>query len=84
MHSPFRSNFFHFHAVFGKNLAKQECIPVGCVTTAALTATGCQYPVVGVSVWRGVSVQKEGVSVQREGLCPEGVSLPLWRICKCF
>ena len=22
---------FHFHAVFGKNLAKQECIPVGCI-----------------------------------------------------
>ena len=26
--------FFHFHAVFGKNVAKQECSPVGCVPAA--------------------------------------------------
>ena len=25
---------FHFYAVFGKNLAKQECIQVGCVPPA--------------------------------------------------
>ena len=29
-----RSNFVHCHAVFGKNLVKQECIPVGCVPPA--------------------------------------------------
>ena len=27
--------FFHFHAAFGKKCAKQECIPVGCVLSAA-------------------------------------------------
>ena len=26
-----KSNFLHFHAVFNKSYAKQECIPVGCV-----------------------------------------------------
>ena len=31
---PSRSDFFHFHAVFGKTLAKQECIPVACVPPA--------------------------------------------------
>ena len=30
-HAPSRSNFFHFDAVLYKYLAKQECIPVGCV-----------------------------------------------------
>ena len=28
---PSRSDFVHFHAVFSKKIAKQECIPVGCV-----------------------------------------------------
>ena len=32
--APSRSNFFHFDAVLGKYLAKQECIPVGCVPPA--------------------------------------------------
>ena len=26
-----------------KNLSKQECIPVGCVPTAVVAATRCQY-----------------------------------------
>ena len=33
---PSRSNFFHFHALFSKNLVKQECIPVGCLPPAAV------------------------------------------------
>ena len=35
--APSRSNFFHFDAVLGKYLAKQECIPVGCVQTPVKT-----------------------------------------------
>ena len=31
---------FHFYAVFGKNYAKQECIPVGCVPPAAVAVPG--------------------------------------------
>ena len=27
---PLRSNFLHFYTVFGKNIDKQVCIPVGC------------------------------------------------------
>ena len=30
-HPTSGSKFFHFHAVFGKNITKQECLPVGCV-----------------------------------------------------
>ena len=53
MCTPSWFNFFHFHAVFGKNLAKQECIPVGCVP-----ATHWPYARVcfqgGVCSWGGV------------------------------
>ena len=34
--TPPGSKFFHFYAVFGKKFSKQECIPVGCVTSAAV------------------------------------------------
>ena len=35
---------------------KQECIPVGCVPTAAVATAGSQFR--GVFVWRAVSVQR--------------------------
>ena len=38
--APSQFNYFHFYAVFSKNLAKQECIPVECVTPAAVAAPG--------------------------------------------
>ena len=31
-----RSNFLHFHAVYDKDFTKQECIPAGCVPSAAV------------------------------------------------
>ena len=41
-----RSNFFHFRAVFDKNLAKQECIPVGCLppTAVAVPRVSTRHP----------------------------------------
>ena len=44
---PSQSNFFQFHVVFGKNLAKQECIPVGCVPPAC-----CPY-LLACTAWEG-------------------------------
>ena len=38
--APSQFNYFHFYAVFSKNLAKQECIPVECVPPAAVAAPG--------------------------------------------
>ena len=63
---PSRSNFFHFHAVFGKNLAKQECIAVGCIPP-----TCCPYPVVS-----HVSRGREGVCPIHPGCRPPGHSPP--------
>ena len=40
MWAPSFSIFFHFHAVFGKNLDKQECIPVGCLSPAGVAVPG--------------------------------------------
>ena len=37
--------FFHFYAVFVKNYAKQESIPVGCVLPAFLIGGGVDPPV---------------------------------------
>ena len=37
------SNFFHFHAVFGKNLVKQECIPVGCIPPTAVAISPAMH-----------------------------------------
>ena len=39
--APPQSNFFHFHAVFGKYLAKQECNPLGCAPSAAVAVRVC-------------------------------------------
>ena len=36
------NTFFYFHVFLGKNLTKQECIPVGCVPAAAVATTRCQ------------------------------------------
>ena len=38
------------------NVNGQECIPVGCIPTAAVASSGCQYP--------GVCLQMEGVRVR--------------------
>ena len=73
--------YIQFESKFKNKLIdmKKECIPVGCVPTAAVAATTCQY--FGVSV-RGVSllcrggVCPEGVSVQRGVLCPDGGLCP--------
>ena len=43
MSLPSRSNFLHVHAVLSKNLAEQKYFWVGCILTAAVTATRCQY-----------------------------------------
>ena len=37
---PPGSKFFHFHTPFGKKFAKQECIPVGCILSAAVVVGG--------------------------------------------
>ena len=78
---PPQSNFFHFHAVFGKNLVKQECIPVGYIPTTAEAATLCKYwgsLSTGGSLSRGglPPERGRGVSFQRgEDLCSGGESL---------
>ena len=42
---PFLSPIFlHFLTVFGKNYAKQECIPVGCVPAARWPYAGVCFP----------------------------------------
>ena len=47
---PLNPIFFHFHAGFGKNYAKHECVPVGCVLPACWP-----YPIVShVSRGRGL------------------------------
>ena len=42
--------FLHLLSL-GVNKLKQECIPVGCVPTAAVATTRCQHP----GWWEGVS-----------------------------
>ena len=64
---PCWSNFSHFHAVFGNNLAKQECIPVGCIPSAAVAAGGC------IPAYTGQGVCPGGVC--RGGVGPGGVCL---------
>ena len=68
---PSGSKFFHFHEVFGKIIAKQECIPVGCVPPAfcpylpACTAPGvgvCMVP--GGCTWSGGGTWSRGVLAQ--------------------
>ena len=56
--------FSNFHAVFSKNLAKQECIPVGCVLSAAVAVC------LGVCLPRGVSAW----GCLPSGCLPRGVS----------
>ena len=71
-------------------ILEQECTPVGCLPTTAVAATRSQYPVGGISVWRGslyggclcleeVSVQRQflfgGWSLVERGLCLERVSV---------
>ena len=63
---PPQSNFFHFHAVFGKNLAKQEWIPLGCVLSAAVADGGAGvYPSMH---WAGECVCPRGC-LPRGGVC---------------
>ena len=35
---------FHWKVTNINNIYEQECIPVGCVSIAAVAATRCQYP----------------------------------------
>ena len=66
-----RSNFFHFHAVFSKNVAKQECIPVACVLPACCPyLPACTTP--GGTSPGGVPAQR-GVAPAQGGTCPGGV-----------
>ena len=68
--------YIQFESKFKNKLIdmKQECIPVGCVPTAAVAATTCQY--FGVSV-QGVSLLCQGGEVlSRGGFCPERVLCP--------
>ena len=72
MHVPrvhSQSDYYHFHAVFGKNYSKQECIPVGCVASAAVAVcwVGGVYP-------GGSSVcLVGGLPGTGGGICPGGV-----------
>ena len=56
---------FHFHVVFGKNYAKQDCIPVGCVPPLVARISwgwgwGCLV--------RGVVIILNTVSKRQDGL----------------
>ena len=62
-----------YNVEIGNRILVQECIPVGCLPTAAVAASRCQWGG-GFSVRRGVSVQvwslsrdslSRGVSVRR-------------------
>ena len=75
LYVPCWSNFSHFHAVFGNNVAKQECIPVVCIPSAAVAAGGggcIQHALGRGSAWR---------CQPRGGVCLGGMlgyTLPLW------
>ena len=65
-------------------IIKQECIPVGCILTAAVVATRWQYPGVSVKIGIGVSVRREclsGLSLCQEGSLSEGVSVRKGGLC---
>ena len=51
-------NFLHFHALFGKNLSKQDCIPVGCILPT------CWPYLPAYTVQGGLPCQGEGVVFQ--------------------
>ena len=72
---------FHFHAVFGKSYDKQECIPVGCVPSAAVAVWGRGGCLVGGGVWsRGVSARGgvcSGGCLVLGGVSGLGVSRPM-------
>ena len=51
---PSQSNFIHFHAVFGKYYTKKECIPVGCVPSAAVAVCWGKGRGMSTSVHAGV------------------------------
>ena len=59
--APSRFNFLYCHSVFGKNIAKQECLTVGCVPSAAVAVEGGGYLSRGMYAW--------GVSAW--GVCPD-------------
>ena len=82
---PIRPDFFHFDAAFGKELAKQVCIPLGCIPPTccpylpACTAWGCLLPwgvcfPGGVSASWGAGLLPKGVSASQEGCLFPGVS----------
>ena len=69
MRVPFRSELFHFHAVFGENLAKQEYISVGCVPPACCPyLPACTAPKGGVPGPRGCTWSREVYLVVRGGV----------------
>ena len=55
---------------------KQECIPVECVPTAAVSVTRCHYQG-GCLSGRGIC--REGGLCLDGGLCPEGISVQGFR-----
>ena len=56
-----------------QNNSKQVCIPVGCVTTAAVVATRCQYQgVLGGLPTEGLPTR----SAQPSWVCLEGAVCP--------
>ena len=65
-----RSKFFHFHAIFGKQITKQVCIPVGCVLPASwLYLPAC-------TVQGGLSAPREGCLLLGVVSVPGGCLLP--------
>ena len=65
-------HFFHLYAVFRKNYAKQECIPVGCVPAASRPYAGVCFP----GGWR-VSVPGGGCLLLEGGVSAPGGCLLL-------
>ena len=51
---PLWAHFLSFNSVFREDLPKQECIPVGCVPSAAVAVSRGVYLVRGVSALGGV------------------------------
>ena len=65
-----------FHAVFGKNFAKQECIPVGCIPPASVAISWGRGCLTRGVCQKGVCLERVclGGSARWGGCLPRGVS----------
>ena len=80
---PTPLHIFHFRTVFGKNLVKQECIPIGWVPPASMvTSTGGDGPAQGGvcpvgCLPRGASIRRD---VFAQGVSAQGCTAPVYRV----